>query len=211
MNFTIEFSKPIIQGNYEWQLAQEINVKNDNGDVIAKAEIELLTINKHRDALATYQLLEDEGSDWEIPLNIYFKKQNLTLDLCDALEVKPSTKAQTHILLEAISVLPEYRQQGVAKYLLQNIAQKHAKIQSINVLSMAMNEFVDAQLCETQSNKDYYSTLDLPNETIARETLENCFTNSGFTKIDIDQAALVEPLQFDIFVASPASILAALD
>ena len=45
MNLTIEFKTPVNSGSFDWQLTQEINVSNDNGDVVAKAEIELLTRN----------------------------------------------------------------------------------------------------------------------------------------------------------------------
>ena len=171
MNLSITYSKPVTETGNDWQLSQEINVSNEAGDIIAKAEIELLTLNKHRDALATYQLLADDATDWEIPLNVYFKKQNLTAELCQELNVAASTKAQTHILIEAISVLPEYRKQGVGKYLLQEIAKKHVKIQSLSVLSLAMNAFVDAEQCETQENTDYYSKLNLTDETLARPEL----------------------------------------
>lgn len=208
MNLSTEFKKTVSERGVDWLLTQEINVSNEQGEVIAKAEIELLTLNKHRDAAATYAMLENDETDWEIPLNIYFKKQNLTADLCEALNVSSSTKAQTHILLEAISVLPEYRNKGVAKYLLQEIAKKHAKCQSINVLSMPMNMFVDAEHCESEDNKQYYRQLDLTNETIDRKALEQCFVQTGFTKINIDEAMLVAPLDFDVLVASPASILA---
>lgn len=208
MNLSTEFKKTVSERGVDWLLTQEINVSNEQGEVIAKAEIELLTLNKHRDAAATYAMLENDETDWEIPLNIYFKKQNLTADLCEALNVSSSTKAQTHILLEAISVLPEYRTQGVAKYLLQEIAKKHAKCQSINVLSMPMNMFVDAEHCESEDNKQYYRQLDLTNEAIDRKALEQCFVQTGFTKINIDEAMLVAPLDFDVLVASPASILA---
>lgn len=208
MNLSIEFNKPVISGRYDWQLAQEINVSNENGDVIAKAEIELVTLNKHRDAKATYQLLADEATDWEIPLNVYFKKQNLTDDLCTELSVAASTKAQTHILIEAISVLPQYRRQGVGKYLLQEIAKHYSKCQSLNILSLAMNNFVDADDCETEENHAYYSQLALANETIDRAELKPFFIANGFTAINIDEDELVEPLQFDILVASPVSILA---
>ena len=122
MNLTIEFKKPEISGAFEWQLCQEINVKNEKNEVIAKAEIELITINKHRDALGSYSLLADEHTDWEIPLNLYFKGQNLTKDLCDQLDIIPdSKKAKTHILIEAISVLPEFRKQAVGQFLLKEI------------------------------------------------------------------------------------------
>lgn len=208
MKLSIEFNKPEAITGHDWQLSQEVNVKNEAGDVIAKAEIELLTLNKHRDALATYKLLADEETDWEIPLNIYFKKQNLTEDLCKELHVAASTKAQTHILVEAISVLPQYRRQGVGQYLLQEIAKKHEKIQSITVLSLAMNTFVDAENCETEANQTYYQQLDLANETLGRTELAQYFVNNGFTAINVDEEQLIEPLTFDVFVASPNSILA---
>lgn len=208
MKLSIEFNKPEAIIGHDWQLSQEVNVKNETGDVIAKAEIELLTLNKHRDALATYKLLADEETDWEIPLNIYFKKQNLTEDLCKELHVAASTKAQTHILVEAISVLPQYRRQGVGQYLLQEIAKKHEKIQSITVLSLAMNTFVDAENCETEANQTYYQQLDLANETLGRIELAQYFANNGFTAINVDEEQLIEPLTFDVFVASPNSILA---
>lgn len=209
MKLSIEFNKPQAITGHDWQLSQEVNVKNEAGEVIAKAEIELLTLNKHRDALATYKLLADEETDWEIPLNIYFKKQNLTEDLCKELHVAASTKAQTHILVEAISVLPQYRRQGVGQYLLQEIAKKHEKIQSITVLSLAMNAFVDAENCETEADQTYYQQLDLANETLGRAELTQFFANNGFTAINIDEEQLIEPLTFDVFVASPVSILAA--
>jgi GNAT superfamily N-acetyltransferase len=208
MKLSIEFNKPEAITGHDWQLSQEVNVKNEAGDVIAKAEIELLTLNKHRDASATYKLLADEETDWEIPLNIYFKKQNLTEDLCKELHVSASTKAQTHILVEAISVLPQYRRQGVGQYLLQEIAKKHEKIQSITVLSLAMNTFVDAENCETAANQTYYQQLDLANETLGRKELAQYFGNNGFTAINVDEEQLIEPLTFDVFVASPNSILA---
>ena len=185
MNLSITFNKPEAITGHDWQISQEINVSNEAGEVIAKAEIELLTLNKHRDALATYKLLADEETDWEIPLNIYFKKQNLTEELCKELHVAASTKAQTHILIEAISVLPEYRKQGVGRYLLQEIAKKHSKIQSISVLSLAMNAFVDADNCETEANQQYYQQLALENETLGRTDLSCYFVNNGFIAITV--------------------------
>ena len=88
-NLTVTFNKPVIASDLDWQLSQEINVSTADGTVIAKAEIELITLNKHRDALASYELLDcEEGSDWEIPLNLYFTKQNLSADLCLLLFLK---------------------------------------------------------------------------------------------------------------------------
>lgn len=207
MNLSIEFSKPIIDGGQEWLLTQEINVTDEQGDVIAKAEIQLLTMNKHRDAKATYALLEEFYPDWEIPLNIYFKKHNLTDELCLELNVPTSSKAQTHIMIEAISVQPAYRGKGVGQYLLQEIAQKHKKAQSLTVLSMPLNSFIDVEDCEEAHNRLYYSQLDLANDTVTRDELKGFFNNNGFTTINIDEDNLIEPLAFDVLVASPISIL----
>jgi len=208
MNLTIDFNKPEIAGAFDWQLCQEINVKNEQGNVIAKAEIELITINKHRDALGSYTLLADEHTDWEIPLNLYFKGQNLTKNLCEKLGITPDTKkAKTHILLEAISVLPEFRKQAVGQFLLKEIAKHHEKAQSITVLSMSMHQFVDPDECEDESNKAYYKAADLQTAMVSTDELANFFTQSGFIEYEVDENLLAEPLQYEIFVASPQSIL----
>ena len=129
MNLTIEFKQPEIKSTFDWQLIQEINVKNDQSQVIAKAEIEIITLNKHRGADESYELLSQQGAtDWEVPLNLFFKKQNVAADLLDKLQAKIDTKAKDHLLIEAISVLPAYRKQGVAKFLLTAIAQHYSKV-----------------------------------------------------------------------------------
>jgi len=210
MNLSTEFKKPTVKGSYDWQLSQEINVVNDAGVVIAKAEIELITLNKHRDATKSYELLdEQEATDWEIPLNVYFKKQNLISEYAEKLLVKPDTNAKTHLMIEAISVQPAYRKQGIAKYLLNQIALHYPKIQSLNVMSMAMNLFVDLAFCNGEENTQYYTNLVLENETIANEALNAFFTASGFMQVNIDESLLAEPLAFEIFIASPATINAA--
>lgn len=210
MNLSIEFKKPTVKGAYDWQLSQEINVSNETGDVIAKAEIELITMNKHRDADKSYEMLDQqEATDWEIPLGAYFKKQNLIAQYCEKLLVKPDTNAKTHIMIEAISVQSAYRKKGVAQYLLNEIALHHAKVQSLNVMSMAMNLFVDLEFCNGEENTQYYTNLALDNEVIANEELKAFFTASGFMRVEIDESLLAEPLPYDIFVGSPATIQAA--
>ncbi len=210
MNLTVEFKTPVQSSSFDWQLSQEINVSNDVGNVIAKAEIELLTLNKHRDAVASYQQLDndDENTDWEIPLNLYFKGANLSTELCDVLNITPNIKkAQTHIMLEAISVLPEYKKQGIAQYLLQEIANKYSKAQSLTVLSMPMHHFVDPEHCEEEHNKAYYQLLNLNEAQMTQAQLHAFFTKTGFIEYKVDPVLLAEPLKFEFFVATPQSIL----
>lgn len=210
MNLSIAFKKPTVKGAYDWQLSQEINVSNEAGEIIAKAEIELITLNKHRDADKSFEMLDQqEATDWEIPLGVYFKKQNLIAQYCEKLLVKPDTNAKTHIMIEAISVQPSYRRQGIAQYLLNEIAQHYPKVQSLNVMSMAMNLFVDLEYCNGEENTQYYKNLDLESEAIANVELAAFFTATGFMQVEIDQSLLAEPLPYDIFVASPATISAA--
>jgi GNAT superfamily N-acetyltransferase len=207
MNLTIEFKQPEIKSAFDWQLAQEINVKNAENQVIAKAEIEIITLNKHRGADEIYELQSQQGAtDWEVPLNLFFKKQNITADLVEKLQVKVDVKAKDHILIEALSVLPEYRQQGVAKFLLTAIAQHYSKVQSISVLSMPMSLFVDAQDCETDENKAYYQAMNLAKDDVNPEQLSAFFTQSGFHYLAIDDSALETPLPFKVFMASPKTI-----
>lgn len=208
MNLSVEFNKPEMKGAFDWQLSQEINVIDDDNNVVAKAEIELLTLNKHRGADESYDLLiQQEATDWEVPLNLYFKKQNIAADLAEKLDVKVDTKAKTHILIEAISVQPSHRKQGIAKLLLQAIAKQHEKAQSISLLSLAMNKFVDAQDCETETNKAYYESLMLDDELIDRNELSTVFEKLGFSQIKIDDSQLEEPLSFDIFIASAHTLV----
>ncbi|MBA6392432.1 hypothetical protein H4J38_16825 [Colwellia sp. BRX10-3] len=208
MNVTIEFNKPEIKSAFDWQLVQEVNVKNDDNHVIAKAEIEIITLNKHRGAEESYELLsQQDATDWEVPLNLFFKKQNVAADLVEKLQVKVDAKAKDHILIEAISVLPAFRKQGVAKFLLNEIAQHYSKVQSISALSMPMNLFVDAQDCETEENKAYYQAMNLTENALATEQLTAFFEQSGFKRLAIDDSALEEPLPFNVFMASPKTIL----
>lgn len=207
MNLTIEFNKPEIKSAFDWQLAQEINVKNDDNQVIAKAEIEIITLNKHRGADESYELLsQQDATDWEVPLNLFFKKQNITADLVEKFQVKIDAKAKDHILIEAISVLPAYRKQGVAKFLLKEIAQHYSKVQSLSVLSMPMSLFVDTQDCETEENKAYYQAMNLATDDLNHEQLTAFFEQSGFSYLAIDDSALEAPLPFKIFMASPKTI-----
>ncbi|WP_286266914.1 GNAT family N-acetyltransferase [Thalassotalea atypica] len=211
MNFTIEFSKPEIKSSFDWQLIQEANVLNENNEIIAKAEIELITLNKHRDALKSYALIEsdDEATDWELPLNLYFKGQNLSADLCKSLDITADIKkSKTHIMLEAISVVPEYRNQGVAKLMLAEIAKKYPKVQSVTALSMPMKMFVDAQDCEEQSAKTYYESLSLEKEDMSAEQVATFFEHSGFVEYNVDEALLHEPLAFQLFISTPSKLLA---
>jgi len=212
-DLTVTFNKPVIASDLDWQLSQEINISTTDGTVIAKAEIELITLNKHRDAVASYELLDcDEGTDWEIPLNLYFTKQNLSADLCESLHVKADTKAKTHIMLEAVSVHPDYRKQGLARYLFTEIAKHHNKAQSMSVMSMPMPLFLDGETISTDQGLDadnitYYQSLQLADEKITADDLGHFFTAIGFTHFEIDPKLLAEPLGFDIYVTSPAKLL----
>ena len=208
MNLTIEFKQPEIKSTFDWQLIQEINVKNDQSQVIAKAEIEIITLNKHRGADESYELLSQQGAtDWEVPLNLFFKKQNVAADLLDKLQAKIETKAKDHRLIEAISVLPAYRKQGLAKFLLTAIAQHYSKVQSISALSMPMSLFVDAQDCESEENKTYYQAMNLAADNLNPEQLSAFFEKSGFNYLAIDDSALEAPLPFKVFIASPKTII----
>ena len=208
MNLTIEFNKPEIKTSFEWQLIQEVNVKNDDNQVIAKAELEI-TLNKHRGADESYELLsEQDATDWEVPLNLFFKKQNIAADLVEKFKAKVDAKAKDHILIEAISVLPAFRQQGVATFLLNEIAQHYNKVQSISLLSLPMNLFVDAQDCETEENKAYYQAMNLTDDALTQDQLSAFFEKSGFNHLAIDDSALEAPLPFKVFMASPNTITA---
>jgi GNAT superfamily N-acetyltransferase len=210
MDLSIDFKKPAIKSAYDWQLTQEINVTNQDGDLIAKAEIELVTLNKHRDAEKSYALIdEQEATDWEIPFGVYFKKNNLISDYCEKLQVKADTNAKTHIMIEALSVQAAYRKQGVGTFLLQRIAEHYPKAQSLNVMSMPINLFVDVEYCEGEENTQYYQNLDLQNEKTTNEDLDGFWTRSGFMPVQIDQTLLAEPLSYSIYLASPASIISA--
>lgn len=207
MSLAIEFKQPEIKSTFDWQVVQEINVKNDQDQVIAKAEIEIITLNKHRGADESYELLsQQDATDWEVPLNLFFKKQNIAADLVEKLQVKVDVKAKDHILIEAISVLPAFRQQGVAKFLLQEIAQHYSKAQSISVLSMPMSLFLDAQDCETEENKAYYQAMNLSDDSLSNEQLVTFFEHSGFSYLAIDDSALEAPLPFKVFMASPKTV-----
>lgn len=207
MNLTVEYSKPEIKNAFEWQLSQEINLKDEHNNIVAKAEIELLTLNKHRGADESYELLIQQGAtDWEIPLNLYFKKQNIINELAEKLAIKSDSKAKTHILIEAFSVLPNHRNQGIAKTLLKAITEQHTKAQSISLLSMPMALFLDAEDCESEESKQYYQDLAIEKDTLTRSELRDVFKKLGFLAIDIDDSQLAEPLAFDIFIANPTSL-----
>jgi len=208
MNLTIEFNQAEIKSAFDWQLIQQINVKNDQNQVIGKAEIEIITLNKHRGADESYELLnQQDATDWEVPLNLFFKKQNIAADLVEKLQVKVDAKAKEHILIEAISVLPAYRKQGVAAFLLQAIAKNYPKVQSITALSMPMNMFVDTQDCDTEANTAYYQAMNLTQDALNADQLTAFFEQSGFRHLAIDDSALEAPLPFKVFIASPTTLL----
>lgn len=207
MNLTIVFKKPEIASDLDWQIVQEINIL-DGDKIIAKAEIELITLNKHRDAKASYALLDsEEGTDWEIPLNLFFKGQNLSNELCEKLNVVADTKkAKTHMMIEAFSVLPAYRKQGVARFLLNAIAEQYPKVQSLFVFSLPMQLFLDVEACDGEKNTAFYQALDLANATNTRETLQAFWQKVGFTPLTVDETLLEQALPYDIFVSSPAKL-----
>lgn len=200
----IVFNTPEIKAGYEWQLFQDVNVF-EGEHLVAKAELEIITLNKHRDAEKSYQaLLELGATDWEIPLNLFFKNQNLTNELCEKLAVKPeSKKSAQHIIIEAISVTPEHQGKGIAKALLRSIAEEYVKAQSLWVLSMPLSSFLDAEECEIETDKTFYQSLDLANNKETKEDVSKFFVHHGFEQLTIDEALLAEPLPFDLLVTSP--------
>lgn len=208
MNLTIAFEKPEIKTTFDWQLTQEVNALDESGKIVAKAEIEIITLNKHRGARQSVDALnENAATDWELPLNLYFKGQSVNADLCEFLEVKPEVKkAKDHIMIEALSVIPTMRGKGVSRLLLKTIAEKYSKAQSIWLLSMPMHYFVDADDVESEEIKAYYQTLALKSDETTTEQLANYFTHVGFKAIEVDSSLLVEPLQFDLFVTTPTLI-----
>ena len=102
--------------------------------------------------------------------------------------------------------MPAFRKQGVAKFLLKEIAEHYSKVQSISVLSMPMSLFVDAQDCETEENKAYYQAMNLAEDELNNEQLSAFFEHSGFTHLAIDDSALEAPLPFKVFMASPKTL-----
>ena len=210
MNYSVIFTKPEIKSAFDWQLIQEVNVVDDNNTVIAKAELELITLNKHRDALKSYALIEadDEATDWELPLNLYFKGQNVCADTCAALGINADVKkAKTHILIEAISVLPKYREQGVMKLLLSEIAKAHNKVQSITLLSLPMPLFINPEDSEEEVTKAYYQQLNLNEDNTTHESLKALFEHNGFIQYEVDESLLNAPLSFDLFVSTPSQLI----
>lgn len=207
MNFSIDFTKPEIKSVFDWQLSQEVNVINEHGDVVAKAELDIITLNKHRGADESYALLiAQDATDWEVPLNVYFNKQNIVNDLAEKLSVKVDAKAKQHILLEAISVLPKYRGKGLARMLLAAIAEQYAKAQSISVLSMPMSLFVDLNDCDDDSYS-YYQQMNLTEDNTQSSQLADFFQHVGFIDVGIDDSALDEPLPFKVFISSASHLL----
>lgn len=209
MSFSVQWNKPEIKSQFDWQLCQEVNVLNEAGEVIAKAEIELLTLNRHRDALKSYDLLAEvgDGQDWELLLNLFFKGQNVNGETAELIAAQTDAKkAQTHILLEALSVLPEYRGQGLARLLLQNIATKYPKAQSLSVLSMPMALFLDPQDCEDETSQAYYQALNLSEDHTSLDTLSSCFTKLGFKGLSVDESLLTVQLPYELFMINPAQL-----
>jgi sugar diacid utilization regulator len=207
MQLTTTFASAEITSAFDWQLSQEVNVIDNDGEIIAKAEIEIITLNKHRGAKQSYQLLEQHETDWELPLNLYFSGHNLNEKLCNNLHIKPNPKkAQQHIMIEALSVLTEHRNKGVAMFLLQAIANEYQKAQSITVMSMPMRLFVDSENCQTDNAKRYYQALQLDQDLTSGQDLQQFFIKAGFVEFEVDSSLLAEPLSFDVFVTSPEKL-----
>ncbi|MGJ8692348.1 MAG: GNAT family N-acetyltransferase [Thalassotalea sp.] len=210
MNYSVIFNKPEVKSSFDWQLIQEVNVFDEKQKIVAKAEIELITLNKHREALKSYAIIEgdDEATDWELPLNLYFKGQNLSAELCESLAIIADVKnSKTHMLIEAFSVLPEYRKQGVAKFLLQSIAKEYNKVQSITVLSLPMPLFITPEDSEEEATKAYYQQLELASDETSLETLQAFFNHNGFIQYQVDETLLNAPLSFDLFVTTPSKLI----
>ncbi|NMP32434.1 GNAT family N-acetyltransferase [Thalassotalea sp. M1531] len=206
---TFEFTTPEIKTEFEWQLSQEVNVF-DGERLVAKAEFEILVLNKNRGAKESYQKLEALGAcDWELPLNLFFTKQNVKANLAETLSIKTDAKkSQQHIMLEAISVHEDYRNQGVAKAILTQIAKEYSKVQSIFTLAMPMSLFVDPDVCETEQDRAYYQRLNLVEGEgeceSEKDSIVSFFQHNHFNVLDIDESLLAEPLPFTLLVSSPS-------
>ncbi|REL29436.1 GNAT family N-acetyltransferase [Thalassotalea euphylliae] len=203
-DYTFSLQSPEIKTNFEWQLYQELNVL-DGDQLIAKVELELLTINKHRNALQSCEALEELGAtDWELPLNLFFKGHNVKADLSEQLSVKQeSKKATQHIMLEAISVLPAYQGKGVGKAILNYLANEYSKAQSIWLMAMPMHFFIDPEECELAEDKAYYQAMKLTEQTATSSEISAYFQKQGFQSLSIDENLLAELLPYKILVTSP--------
>lgn len=212
-SFSIHVSKAELKGQFDWQLMQTINVCNEEGKLIAKAEIECVTLNRHRDAIESYELLESgEEYDWLVPFNFYFKGQNVKNDVAQQLHITPNVKkAQTHIMIEALSVIPNCRNQGLASALLKAIIAEYPKAQSICLLSMPMALFVDVNDCEDEESREYYDALNLAEEEQTADDISAFFNHTGFIELTAHTAKLDTPLPYQLFMGSPESITTVLD
>jgi len=70
-----------------------------------------------------------------------------------------------------------------------------------------MDLFVDADECEDDDNKAYYHAADIQNKKLNSDELASFFTKSGFVEFNVDESLLTEPLPYQLFIASPQSIL----
>ncbi|WP_448211531.1 hypothetical protein [Colwellia sp. MEBiC06753] len=208
MNLIVKFEQPEIKDAFEWQLAQDVNVFNDAGELVAKAELEIITLNKHRGAKQSIEsITASNPSDWELPLTLFFKGQNLNPELCEQLDITADTKkARVHIMIEAISVTPSMRKQGVSRLLLNAIVNEYTKAQSIWLMSLPMHQFVDADEIDCPQTQAYYQALDLNNDETTLEQLNEYFQHLGFYHVQVDDSLLAEPLPFSIFATSPSKI-----
>ncbi|MFD2166826.1 hypothetical protein ACFSJY_11215 [Thalassotalea euphylliae] len=204
---TFSFSPLEIKTEFDWQLWQELNVF-EGDELIAKAEFEVITLNKNRGAKETYEKLDDLGAtDWELPLNLFFTKQNLNPTTSKLIEAKTNDKkAQQHIMLEALSVTPNRRRKGIARLMLQKIVEEHNKAQSLFTLAMPMSNFVDADACELESDKVFYQSLDLINDDTNQQQVVDFFSQVGFKALEVDESLLAEPLPYALLVSSPQLI-----
>ncbi|REL26781.1 hypothetical protein DXX93_09475 [Thalassotalea euphylliae] len=202
--YTFSFQTAEIKTNFEWQLYQELNVY-DGEQLIAKVELELLTINKNRNAKQSYEALEQLGAtDWELPLHLYFKGHNVNSELSEQLAVKQeSKKATQHIMIEAFSVLPSYQGNNLGNTILAQLAKEYPKAQSFWLMAMPMHYFIDPQACELEEDKDYYQAMDLTRDSASSQNIAGYFEKQGFIKLTIDEALLAEPLPYELLVASP--------
>lgn len=208
MTLRFEFEQAEIKSQLDWQLCQDINVF-DGDMLVAKAEVEIITINKHRDAIKSYQALLALGAtDWELPLNLYFKNQNLNAELCAQFAVKPEgKKACQHLLIEAISVHPDYQNKGIAKQLLAKLGETYSKAQSVWLIAMPISTFIDADECDEESDSTFYSAvISAESNEATSESVAQVFERLGFEKQTISPELLAEPLPYELLVTVPSRL-----
>jgi GNAT superfamily N-acetyltransferase len=144
------------------------------GELIGRLVLETIGLTENRPAWKAFSAIDRFcQSDWEIPLEC-FDEHHITAQLWGALNIIPKGRSSQQVMINEVSILPEYRNKGLARALVKHVALLYPKSQAIWLIIGPLEK---PAYVGKNKFKEIVHSADNPN----KEGLINVYDKYGFS------------------------------